>query len=324
LCGLRPSDFTAKKVLIALITEGTGDPITPGKYDPVVALDNVKVSFWLETLTPPAVIAPATWLAPLGEAEGDLIDVATGGTIAEIEGVTIINGFVQNVKNKSDAIAPEVTYHGVTYDSKSIAQAGGDNGQSIIFAVSQDGYLDVCGKMGSGKKNFVFETATPVETLATYTTKNGGDITDKTTPTVAAVGVKADGSPMDAIPTQAWDATTAINATGDNAWIVMSFPVAAGKNYVVGVDGSKMMLVGAHFGTEGSTGINTPKASALTQVLGQKGQITVSGAQAPVTVYNIAGQKVGVVTQGNQVVVVPAGVYLVAEQGQPTVKVLVQ
>ncbi|MDR0833767.1 MAG: T9SS type A sorting domain-containing protein [Candidatus Symbiothrix sp.] len=324
LCGLQPSDFTAKKILIALITEGTGDPITPGKYDPVVALDNVKVEFWLETLTPPATVSD-TWLAPLGSVDGDLIDVAKGGTIAEIEGVTIVSGFDTNVKNKSDDSAPAVTFNHITYQPKSIVQSDGANGQPIIMAVTKTGFLDVAGKMSDGKKTYVFETETPLATLVTYTTKNGGDIIDKTTPTVMAVGVKADGSPMGTIPTQEWNATVAINTTGANAYVVMSFPVTAGKNYVVGVDGSKMQLVGAHFGTSAPTAISTIKAAASsTKVIGEKGQIEIIGAQAPVSIYNITGQKVATVDQGVQVVSVPAGVYLVVEQNQRTVKVIVK
>lgn len=63
-----------------------------------------------------------------------------------------------------------------------------------------------------------------------------------------------------------------------------------------------------------------------TEVIGKRGQIEVIGAKAAITVYNIAGQKVGTLVpdEGSQSILVPAGVYLVAEQNQPTVKVVVK
>jgi hypothetical protein len=61
-----------------------------------------------------------------------------------------------------------------------------------------------------------------------------------------------------------------------------------------------------------------------TQIIGQKGQITISGAQAPVTVYNVTGQKAGALLKGSRTISLPAGIYLVAEQGQPAKKVVVK
>jgi hypothetical protein len=267
-----------------------------------------------------------TWKAPLGAADGDIINVAKGEPVVTgIDGLQVTHNFAQPVVNKSDADAPAATYHDVTYDNKSIVQAGGDNGQNFIFSPSKDGTLDVCGKMGNEKKNFIFETETPVATLVTYTTKNGGDITDKTAPIVTSVGLKADGTPMDAIPVQAWDASAAINTTGGNAWVVMSFPVTAGKNYVVGVDGSKFMLVGFHF-SSGSTGIKPIDKLSKTLVIGLKGQLEIRSAENTVTVYNIAGQKVATIhpNSGSSIISVPQGVYIVAEKNQKAVKALVK
>ncbi|GHT58089.1 hypothetical protein AGMMS50239_01900 [Bacteroidia bacterium] len=87
-------------------------------------------------------------------------------------------------------------------------------------------------------------------------------------------------------------------------------------------DGGKTAVTVVTVGT-GGAGI-PDVANSTTKVIGQKGQIKISEAQAPVAVYSITGQKVAIVVQRDQVVPVPAGVYLVAEQGQPTVKVLVQ
>jgi len=272
--------------------------------------------------------AGGSWKAPLGSADGDIVNVAKGEYLTTgVDGIQLTHNFAQPVVNKTDGSAPAVTYNGVTYDSQSIVQAGGDNGQNYIFTPSQDGTLDVCGKMGDGKKNFIFETATPVETLVTYTTKNGGDITDKTTPTVTSVGVKADGTPMDAIPTQTWDATAAVNTTGANAYVVMSFPVKAGKNYVVGVDGSKFMLVGFNYKAGNSTAIQQPELKlSKTVVIGLPGQLEIRNAENNIAVYNIIGQKVAQFKPGvgSQFVSLRKGIYLVSEGNQPAQKVVVK
>jgi len=182
------------------------------------------------------------WKAP----EAATLSVAKGDLLPAIAGISVTHNFAQPVVSKSDGGAPTVTYNGVAYDNQTIAQADGDNGQNYIFSPTADGLLDICGKMGSGKKNFIFETATPVETLVTYTTKNAGEVTDKVAVDVVAVGKDANGDDM-TIPKGVWDASAAINNTGGNAYVVMSFEVKAGKNYVVGVDGSKFMLVGYRY-----------------------------------------------------------------------------
>lgn len=65
---------------------------------------------------------------------------------------------------------------------------------------------------------------------------------------------------------------------------------------------------------------------STTKVIGQKGQIEIIGAQSTIIVYNIAGQRVGTLLNkgGSQFIAVPAGIYLVAEKGQRTVKVIVR
>lgn len=53
--GLQPSDFTNKKVYIALYTDGTGTAIQPGVYDPVIVFDNFTANLDL-----------ASWVIPAG------------------------------------------------------------------------------------------------------------------------------------------------------------------------------------------------------------------------------------------------------------------
>lgn len=77
--------------------------------------------------------------------------------------------------------------------------------------------------------------------------------------------------------------------------------------------------------TPPSTSLGSIKTSS-TEVIGQVGQIEVLDAENDVIVYNVTGQKVATVAsaQGSQFISIPAGVYLVKEKGQPTVKVLVK
>jgi hypothetical protein len=89
-------------------------------------------------------------------------------------------------------------------------------------------------------------------------------------------------------------------------------------------DGGKTAVCVVTVGT-GVTAIPSVDVST-TQVIGQTGQIKIVGAQSVVTVYNITGQKVATIApaQGNQTILLPAGVYLVAEQNKRAVKVIVK
>lgn len=58
--GVEPSVFTNKKVYIAFYTDGTGDAIQHGKYDPIIAFDNFTVQLKL-----------ASWLTPAAGAEAN-------------------------------------------------------------------------------------------------------------------------------------------------------------------------------------------------------------------------------------------------------------
>jgi hypothetical protein len=61
-----------------------------------------------------------------------------------------------------------------------------------------------------------------------------------------------------------------------------------------------------------------------TKIIGKKGQIEVVDASATVIVYNLTGQKVGALNKGRQSIAVPAGIYVVKEQNQLPVKVVVK
>jgi hypothetical protein len=74
-------------------------------------------------------------------------------------------------------------------------------------------------------------------------------------------------------------------------------------------------------------GVAIPKvAASATQIIGLKGQLEITGAQGDVTVYGVTGQRLAVFSAGNhaQTLNLPAGVYLVSEQGQPARKVIVK
>ncbi|MDL2241445.1 DUF6383 domain-containing protein [Bacteroidales bacterium OttesenSCG-928-L03] len=74
-------------------------------------------------------------------------------------------------------------------------------------------------------------------------------------------------------------------------------------------------------------GASTPEINeSSTKVIGQTGQIEISNAQGMITVYNVTGQKIATLlpSQASQVVSVLPGAYLVVEENQPTVKILVK
>ncbi|MDR2841193.1 MAG: hypothetical protein LBV75_08080 [Paludibacter sp.] len=212
--------------------------------------------------------AQGTWKAPVGAAEGDVFSVAPGATFTEITGLSVSHIFTSALINKLDngttpvdnpaPPAPTIAYNGVTYDNLSIVQAAGDNGQYIILSPTSNGTLDVAAKMGNNKKTFVAETSAAFAAVSAYTSAFPGEITDATFPTVTTTAVKIDGTPL-TITTQTWDNSTAINTTGANIYIVMSFPVVAGKTYAVGCSGSKFMLRGINYAPSTSA-VATPSA----------------------------------------------------------------
>lgn len=78
-----------------------------------------------------------------------------------------------------------------------------------------------------------------------------------------------------------------------------------------------------HLNSGLTTSVVNPTLSS-TKVIGLTGQIQITGAQAQGTVYTVTGQNVASFVRGDQVVPVPAGIYLVKERNQPVVKVYVK
>jgi hypothetical protein len=85
-CGLEYKDFSGKKILIALITEGTGEPITSGKYDPILGIDNLKFNLWVEytpTGIPSIAIAPTKVIGKKGS-----LEVVDAQSVVDIYSIT--------------------------------------------------------------------------------------------------------------------------------------------------------------------------------------------------------------------------------------------
>lgn len=162
-----------------------------------------------------------------------------------ITGLTVMHSDAATIIGKTD-VATTVTYNNITWDNQSFVQ-GSTNGMYFAFRPTNNGTLDIPVKMGSAKKTFVLELtdACPNNTdLAALTTNLAtgdlifGNATYFSLPSVYDTYNQT---------TNTWDGTLAIQSTGANVYLVMSFPVLANKTYVVGVMGSKLMLRGANY-----------------------------------------------------------------------------
>lgn len=175
-----------------------------------------------------------------------------------ITGLTCMHSDATTVVGKPDKNATTVEYNGITYDNLAMIQ-GSTNDMYYAFRPAQDGTLDISVKMGSAKRTFILELtdACPDNAnLAALTTNiaTGGGITGTpayfTTPSVYDTYHATNGT---------WDGSTAMQETGTNVYMVMSFPVVANKTYVAGCFGSKMMLRGVNYitATTGLDNFNT-------------------------------------------------------------------
>ncbi|MDD4991450.1 MAG: T9SS type A sorting domain-containing protein [Paludibacter sp.] len=260
--------------------------------------------------------AQGTWKALGTEA------AITAGTNIEtgIFNLTVAHsdGGAAAVIGKSDVGAPHFDCNGITWDNEAIIQ-GGTNGMYFALKPASTGIIDVSIKMGSAKATFAVELAdafaTDLTTLTTVTAPVAAstayaaspiflNAANYTTPTVTET--LSDGT----VTTGTWNGTVAINTSGANQWLAMSFPVTANKIYVVGCFGSKLML----------RGINYSLTSAVNQVLSNKG-ISFNGKEVtntnnlPIEIYNVLGKKVAASSTTISTANLQKGIYIVKAVG---------
>jgi hypothetical protein len=245
---------------------------------------------WKTTGTEP-VISPST-------------AIATG-----IAGLSLMHSDLATIVGKTDVGATSVTYNGVTWANESYVQ-GTTNGMYYAFRSTSDGILDIPVKMGSGKKTFIVQLtdACPDNAnLAALTSNIGtgdgiiGTPAYFTLPSVYDTYHATNGT---------WDGTVAIQSTGANVYMVMSFPVVANKTYVVGVLGSKLMLKGVNYIV--TTAVReTPAIKGIsfngTQVLNEKGQ--------KIELYTMSGKLINRSSSSISTENLPKGVYIVRITG---------
>jgi len=205
------------------------------------------------------VNAQGSWFA-----NGTEASIAAGAEISlGITGLKCVHSDAAGVVGKTDTGATDVSYNGVTYTNKAFIQ-GSTNAMYYAFLPAKSGVLDVSVKMGSAKKTFVFELTDDIYTGLTATVGDlaalsagfaTGDLipaANRTTPSVYDTFNNSKGT---------WDGTAAIQSSGANVYMVMSFPVIANKTYVVGVLGSKLMLRGLSL-TATTSANNIPMSDA--------------------------------------------------------------
>lgn len=233
--------------------------------------------------------AQGTWKTPADTIPA--IDLSTA-IVTGITGLTCMHSDATTILWKKDA-STTVTYNGVTWDNLSFVQ-GNTNGMYFALRTASAGTLDLALKMSANKTFFVCElTATcPDEAnLAALTTNNGtGALIYATASNVTFPSVYDTYNNT----STAWNGTNIIvpSAAGTQ-YMVVSFPVLADKTYIVGVNGSKMMVRGINYK------VNPPPSKVADLNAEQKTKIFPNPAKGNVTVkmknttnigiYNAAG-----------------------------------
>ncbi|MDR0810956.1 MAG: hypothetical protein LBN23_01575 [Paludibacter sp.] len=231
--------------------------------------------------------AQGTWKAPDALTFDPSVSMPIG-----ITGLVVMHndGHADKVTSRGDAGSPVVSYNGVTWDNEFIVQ-GNTNGMAYAITPSTNGTLDVALKMGSGKQTWVLETsataATVTATLVTASMKVDAytSFPDIAYPTVTVTAVNASG-PVP-IASGIYDGSVGFS---EELRLVLSFPVTAGKTYVVGCQGSKLMLRGINY-TTGTTAVSTPATLKEVQsvnyfsILGKEVPATTKGLVFVKTLY---------------------------------------
>ena len=226
-----------------------------------------------------------------------------------ITGLTLMHSDAATVLGKSDTGATPVTYNDITWDNLAMMQ-GSTNGMYYALRPTSNGTIDVSVKMGSAKKTFVLELtdACPnYNDLAALTTGTAtgdliiGTTTYFTTPTVFDTYTNASAT---------WNGSAAIQSTGANVYMVMSFPVTANKTYVVGVLGSKLML----------RGLNYKVVAGVSNVFADKGisfdgKTVLNSMNNNIEIYNVLGKLVGKSSTDFNMTDLPKGIYIVRAEG---------
>ena len=206
-----------------------------------------------------------------------------------INNLQVMHSDASGITDISDTGASSTEYNGITYDNLGYIQ-GTTNGMFYAFLPATDGTLDIALKMSSGKKTFIYEltdagfTGLGATDLTTLTTKVGtaddimADATYFTTPSVYDTYNNSSAT---------WDGSTAIQSTGSTQYMVISFPVTAGKTYAVGCFSSKLMIRGVNYVTSGGTSAQT---------------ITKSATVVKTEYYNVLGVKLSKPANGVNIV----------------------
>lgn len=209
------------------------------------------------------ISAQGTWKITGGEGAIPVSTaIATG-----ITGLTVMHNdasdpnatpTAKGVVGKSDTGAATVTYHDIDWNNEAIIQ-GSTNGMFYAMSPTANGTIDVSIKMGANKKTFVAATSDDIATVAAKTVDTTSDsnapskLTDPTYPQVYDTYNKTTGI---------WDNSAPLTPDGaGNQYVVMSFPVEAGKTYIVGCTGSKLMLRGINYVLGNPSSISTPGAA---------------------------------------------------------------
>lgn len=268
-------------------------------------MKKILLSLTLLALTCTAM-SQGTWFAKADQAS---IAAATNIDLG-ITGLKCQHSDAAGIVGKSDVGATAVLYNDINYTNESYLQ-GSTNAMYFAFIPSQSGTLDVSVKMGSAKKTYALKLKDAIY-LTTI-----GNLTELTTDFGLLTSFTADY--LDTYPqvydtynktTGIWDGSAAIQSSGSNQYLVMSFPVDANKTYCVGCAGSKLMLRGVNYKLGSSPSAIQDKKTSDVDVFASNGLINIKGlSNEKVSVSDLAGRNIKVVNPAE--ISVKPGMYFV-------------